>query len=84
MQAHAVVKCLSAALMNSADDDAMFYVDAANVAAELIDEAVARLNRIGMGKGVKEEFPEYFCFDGPLAQQSVPGDGIGGSTGLTH
>lgn len=37
--------------------------DTANVAAELIDEAVGRLNGIGMGKGVKEPAVEYVCFE---------------------
>lgn len=63
MQAHAVVKTLSAALMNAEDDDAMLYVDTANVAANLIDEAVGRLDKIGMGKGVREPFVEYVCFE---------------------
>lgn len=63
MQAHAVVKTLSAALMNAEDDHAMLYVDTANVAADLIDEAVGRLDKIGVGKGVREPFVEYGCFE---------------------
>jgi hypothetical protein len=55
MRAHAVVKTLSAALMNIEDDSAMIYVDTANVAADLIDDAVGRLDAIG----VREPEVEY-------------------------
>lgn len=62
MRAQAVIKTLSAALMNSEDNDAMFYVDAANVAVRLIDDAVGALDRIRMWKGVREIAAVYVRF----------------------
>jgi hypothetical protein len=69
MQAHAVIKCLSAALLHAIDDEATYYVDTADVAADLIDEAVGRLDAIGDRAyeqaiptfAVKESFPVYLC-----------------------
>lgn len=72
MQAHAVIKCLSAALLYASDDEATVYVDTADAAADLIDAAVSRLEAIGermhayeqampTSLAVKESFPAYLC-----------------------
>jgi hypothetical protein len=70
MRAHAVIKCLSAALLHAIDDDATYYADTADVAADLIDAAVARLEAIGerayergesVTPAIKESRPIYLC-----------------------
>jgi hypothetical protein len=69
MQAHAVIKVLSAALLHAIEDEATYYVDTADVAADLIDDAVGRLEAIGERAyeraiptpAVKECFPVYLC-----------------------
>jgi hypothetical protein len=70
MHAHAVIKCLSAALLHAIDDEATYYVDTADVAADLIDAAVTRLETLGerayeraeqATPTVKEPRPIYLC-----------------------
>ena len=70
MQAHAVIKCLSAALLHAIEDEATYYVDTADDAADLIDDAVARLEAIGERAyeramptklAVEESRPVYLC-----------------------
>ena len=68
MQAHAIIKCLSTALLHPIDVE--YYIDTADVAADLIDEAVGRLDAIGERAyeranspplAIKESFPVYLC-----------------------
>jgi len=44
LEAHSLMKCLQAALLNSDLDEGLFYADLANVAARIVDESVARLD----------------------------------------
>jgi hypothetical protein len=46
LQAHAVIHCLYEVLLHAEGDDAIYYAEAAYVAANLIDESVERLDSV--------------------------------------
>jgi hypothetical protein len=46
LQAHAVVHCLYEVLLHAEGDDSISYAEAAHVAANLIDDSVARLDSV--------------------------------------